>query len=281
MRTRFLPLALSAAIMAAAPLPAFAGLSFNNLSATDFDNVVRELSANFAYSSVESASSLGGLGGFEFGVVGGTTTATNTYNLVKAASPSTNWKTWMPHAGILARLGLPYSFTAEAVIFPKVSISSVKFANYSGAVMWTPTELFFPDWPVTIATKFHYSVSSIDYSQTITDTTFNQTVTATPAFRDHMWGFQAILSKRFVVAEPFIGLGYIKAKGNFAINDPLGGTASLFAQSSGIVSSGSSNPSTTQFFAGLDLALGFFSLGGEFQSAFGTHSWDGRLSFRF
>lgn len=262
------------------PLSAMANTpAFSNVTAGDFDKIVKELSANFSYSSVTPASSLGGLWGFELGVAGGITKTPEILALVKRNSPSFK-EDKFPHAGALLRIGAPLGLTAEAMILPEITVSDLKLHQYAGAVQWTITDVFFSDLPLNLAVKGYYTKTGMTYKQVVNNSsTGNTNVDATIGFDNSTFGGQFLVSKKLLVFEPYVGIGYAKAKGE------LGVTASGNVPNTSIFLSGArslaSNPTSAQLIGGLDLRLFFFSLGAEYQKAFGTSTFNGRLSFRF
>lgn len=269
-------------LVAAFPAQGFAAsLSFQNLTAGNYDDIVKEFSGNFIFTSVAPASSLGGLGGFELGLVGGKTDAPAANTLVKNADPSSSFKGDLYHAGALGRIGLPYALTAELLIFPSMEKSGVKFQQYGGALMWTATDEVLANLPVNIAAKFHYTAAKVSYSQRANVTSNGVTAAGTVGitFEDKIYGLQALVSKKLLMFEPYLGFGYAKAKGTLSV--AASGTTNLFAGGFVVGNSASTSPSSVQILGGVDVLLAFFSLGAEYQKAFGTDSLTGRLSFRF
>jgi hypothetical protein len=271
------------AVLAAVLLPAqgFSAVpSLNNLTVGDYDKIVREFSANFSYSSVTPASSLGGVWGFEIGAVGGLTKSPELLTLVKKTGSSYD-QDKLPHGGALVRVGAPFGLTGELVIFPKMKISDLSIGQYGGAAQWTITDLFLTDFPVTMAVKGFFSKTSMDYTQSLNNsTTGNQPVDATITYDDTLLGAQFLVSKSFLVFEPYVGLGYVRSTGDLSVSAVLAPNASLFP-GQGVGNSISSKPTSSQLLAGLDIRLAVFSLGAEYQRAFGTDTVNGRLSFRF
>jgi hypothetical protein len=265
------------------PLQASADtFQLNNLTVGDFDKIVKEFSSDFAYSSLTPASSLGGLGHFEVGVIGGKTKSPELLNLVKRASTSASFKGDLYHGGVLGRVGLPFSLTAEAILFPKRKFKDVSFQEMGGAVMWTPTDDLLKDLPVNLSAKGHLLKTKVTYSGTVTITSpVPGTGTGQFKFDDTLWGLQALVSKKLLVFEPYAGIGYIHSSGKFTV-DANGSATNVFV-GNGFASSNTaeSSPTSMQLLAGLDVQLAFLSLGAEYQKAFGTHSVSGRLSFRF
>ncbi|MGE3260415.1 MAG: DUF6588 family protein [Bacteriovoracia bacterium] len=254
--------------------------NLNNLTAGDFDKIVKEFSSNFSYSSLTPASSLGGLGGFEVGVIGGKTKSPELLNLVKTASTSASFKGDLYHGGILGRVGLPFNLTAELLLFPKKKFKDASFQEAGGAVMWTPTDELLSYLPVNLSAKAHLLKTKVSYSQSVTITAPTPgTGTAKVNFDDTLYGLQALVSKKFLVFEPYAGIGYIKSKGELSVD--ANGTTTLFSGNFASNNRAESTPTTIQLLAGLDVRLAFLSLGAEYQKAFGTSSVSGRLSFRF
>jgi hypothetical protein len=272
---------IAAIALAISPIQASAAtFTLSSLTAGDYDKIVKEFSSDFAYSTVTPASSLGGLGGFEFGVIGGKTKSPELLNLVKTADPNTSFKGDLYHGGVIGRVGLPFSLTAEALVFPKKKFKEVSFQEIGGALMWTPTDDLLKDLPVNISAKFHVLKTKVAYTQAVTITApVAGAGTANVAFDDTLYGLQALVSKKFLMFEPYVGLGYIKAKGTLAVD--ASGTTTFFAASFASNNRAESKPSSTQLMAGLDVRLLMLSLGAEYQKAFGTSSISGRLSFRF
>lgn len=271
------------AALALAITPCVASAETFNLSSltlADFDKIIKEFSSNFSYTTVTPASSLGGLGGFEFGVVGGKTDAPELLRLVKQANSSASFKGDLYHGGVVGRVGLPYGLTAEALFFPKKKFKDASFQEFGGAVMWTATDSVLEGLPLNLAVKGHLLKTKVTYSQTVTYTVpvaGAASGTGTVKFDDTLMGIQALASKQFFFLEPYVGLGYIKSKGVLAV-DAAGATTLLAFTSN---NRAESKPTSVQLMAGVDARFLFLSVGAEYQKAFGTSSMTGRLSFRF
>ncbi len=279
MRTPFTKLRWIAALAVLSTTPAFAAdLDLNNINLADYEAVVKEFSSNSQYTTVTPASSLGGLWGFEFGVTGGISDAKDTEALVKRNNASTNFKPNFYHAGALARLGLPMGFTLEGLYIPKTTISSVKMGRWGLGVQWTLTDVVLEDFPVNVAVKGYYTKTTLNYGQTINNaTTSNIAVPATIDLDNSLYGFQTLVSYKIFILEPYVGLGWTKAKGVLTVD----ATVATAALSANLGRSATSTPSSAQLLAGLDLRLAFFSLGAEWERAFSKNSYTGRVSFRF
>lgn len=268
----------------ATPLASHAAtFNLSNIDTSQFDRLVNEFSSNSVYSSVAPASSLGGLGSFEFGLVGGVTKAPDTLAVVKQSDPSTALKDNLYHAGGLVRVGLPYAFTLEGLLLPKIKISEAKFSRWAIAAQWTATDEMLTGLPLNLAAKFFYTKTTLNYSQAVTTTVNGTSVPATAdiAFDNGLWGLQALASYKLWMLEPYLNVGYVKAKGT--LNVDVAGNYTIFNTAffgSG-TKSATSRPDSFLFQLGTDFRLAFFSLGAEYQSAFSKNSYTGRLSFRF
>jgi len=270
-------------VLAAAFAPSLASaadIQLVNLTGAETDNVIRELSANFSYSSLTPASSLGGLWGFELGLVGGITKTPEIQNIVRAKADANFKEDKFPHAAVLGRVGAPYGLTAEAMIFPKVKVGDLELSQYGGAVQWSVTDVFFKTLPVNVAVKGFVSKTSLSFKQLVKNASNpTQSVNGKIAFDDTNLGGQLLVSKRLSVFEPYVGIGFAKANGKLGVTtDNITYMGTIFTTGA---TQAESKPTTTQLLAGLDVRLAVFSLGAEYQRSFGTNSLSGRLSFRF
>ncbi len=257
-------------------LPGFAqaaSISLTNISQQEYENIVKELSSNFYYTTVSGASSLGKTFGFELGVIAGMSDIPDIQTLVKRSDPNTNLDDKFPHGNIMARLTTPfYGLTVEAAAIPKINASDAEFSQYGGAVLWTITDVFFEDLPVSLATRVYYKKTNFDYSQNISG------VPAQISLDSAVKGIHGIVSKKFFdMVEPYAIIGYTKADGDLSItsSNPL---ASILASGLGTTSS---SPSSLQLIGGVDLQFAFFSIGAEAARSFDRNSYTGRMSFRF
>lgn len=272
----------TAASLVFLPSAGFAAtFSLSDITAGDYESIVKEFSSNFTFSTVTPASSLGGLGHFELGVVGGTTKSPALEALVKRADSTAKFQGKLYHGGPLVRIGLPASLTAEAIVFPTYTKSDVKFSEYAGSLMWTPTEGVLDFLPFSLAAKGFYSNTNVSYKQNVTSTVsgVSTVVNATIAFKDTIWGGTMIASKKILMFEPYAGLGYVHAKGTLSVDAT--GTVSIFNSSLTQSNEATTKPTSSQVLLGVDAQFAILALGLEYQRAFGQSSTNARLSFRF
>jgi hypothetical protein len=248
---------------------------FSNLSQDDFDDIVRELSANGMFHSVTPASSMASIIGLEVGVIGGITKTPDIDRLVKRAGGSDGLDKF-PHAGLLGVISTPFAFTGEVVLIPKLAAQGVDFSTAGAAVKWVPTDRALPLFPLNVAIRAFYTQTTVSYSQTVTDVNTSSTSYSDIDFTGKVMGAQILVSPKLIpILEPYVGLGALKADGRMNIS----GSNSFFNFTTS--QSAKSSPSTTQLLAGLDVRLILLGFGVEYSRAFETETFTGKFSFKF
>lgn len=241
-------------------------LSFQQLDQKDFEDIVKDFSAVFNHTSVSGASSLGTIFGFEVGLVGGITRTGRVDALADEGGTDQNAGK-IPHGALLGIITVPAGITVEAGFIPKVGSNEFKFNTFTGAVKWTPTDVFL-DWPLSVAIKAHLTKTKAE---------FNQTIATVPTKFDYdntITGFTLLASKNFVLVEPYAGIQVLSAKGKMDVT----GSTTVFTVPA---QSGSASVSSTGFLLGCELKLLIVKLGAEYQNLFGTSRYTGKLSFYF
>lgn len=246
-------------------------LKLTNITATDFDMIVKEFSANSQFTSVSPASSLGETWGFEFGVVAGVTRVPDLNGIIRRADPTIQEFNYAPHAAGLGVLTVPYGITAEVGAVPKVDKDDVSYQQLGGALKWTITDVFFTDFPVHLAPRFHFNRTQINFRQTISS------VPVDVELADKVWGANLTASKKFWIFEPYAGAGFVEGNGDITAT----GSVNIFNTAFTSQQSASAKHSSVQLFGGLNIQMLFFVLGAEYNRAFGKNSYNGKVSFRF
>ncbi|MES2962362.1 MAG: DUF6588 family protein [Bdellovibrionota bacterium] len=269
-RASFFALVFFFAIGAHAQSPALP-----TLSQSDFNNVIRELAANSLFNSVTPASSLGALFGVEVGLTGGVTNTPEINRLVNTQIPNTK-ADYFPHASLLAAVTFPIAVTAEVLYVPQVSSQSVKYDAVGAALKWTPTDGLLV-WPLNMSVRGFLTKTKVSFNQIINNaSTANQDVNTTVTYDGEVKGLQLLVSPKVIpVLEPYAGIGQYYASGKMDVS----GTAQLFNFSS--AQSASSSPTTTAYLLGLDVRLLVLAFGVQYERAFDTSVYTGRLSLRF
>ncbi len=244
-------------------------ISLQQIDDEDFKNIVKDFSAVFNHTTVSGASSLGTIFGFELGLVGGITRTGRIDALADEGGTDQNAGK-IPHGELIGIITVPAGITIEAGFIPKVGSDEFKFNTFTGAVKWTPTDVFL-DWPLSVAIKAHL---------TKTKATFNQTIATIPTKFDYdntITGFTLLASKNFVLVEPYFGIQMLSAKGDMDVT----GSPTVFDPAYTTGTSASAKASTTGFLLGCELKLLIVKLGAEYQNLFGTSRYTGKLSFYF
>lgn len=242
-------------------------IPLNNLESGEFKDVVRDFSAVLHHSSVSGAGTLGTIFGFEVGLVGGITKTPGVNSVVKTVDPDAE-ASQIPHGELLGVLTVPAGVTVEAGFIPKVGGDDFKFGSFSAAVKWTPTELFFADLPFSLAVKGQFTSAKLEFKADVggvpvpVDYTYDSTQTA----------FTALISKNFMILEPYFGIGMVSGKGELS--------ASTAVFTSGEFSS-SESVSSMHWMVGTEVKLLVFKLGVEYANLFDTHRYTGKLAFYF
>lgn len=258
--------AAAIAVIASTPAAHAAGPGFTNLSQSDFDKAIKELSANSSYHSVTGAGTLGTVFGFELAVVGGLTNTPDINALSKQVDASADVGR-LPHAALLLGASVPLGFTGELLYFPEMTFSTVKYSQFGASLKWTATEALV--LPFNLAVRGFITSNKMSFDQTQSGS--NITVTE----ENSQTGIQLLASPAFPMVEPYVGVGLVNAKGKMSVT----GSSTIFAFTS--ARSAESAPTTTQFLAGINLNLLILNLGLEYSSAFGTSSYNAKLGFRF
>ena len=242
---------------------------FSQISKNDFEQIAREVSANFTHTSVSGASSLGSVLGLQFGLVLGQTKTPNLNTLVKRGDPNLNVDEII-HGGLLGQVSIPAGVTFEGLILPSVGSADFKARNTSLGVKWTLTQLLL-DLPVDVAVKAFYTKASLHTKQRVGG------VDQTIDFDDKMLGFAVLVSKNLGIVEPYFGLLQNKATSDMSYN----GGANIFSSTYTTSQSASVNLHTTGYVLGAEVKLLFFNAGAEFTRIFGTNRYTAKLAFSF
>jgi hypothetical protein len=243
-------------------------LTFSNVSGEDMKNITGEVSTNFMHTTVSGASSLGHLFGFELGVIAGTTRTPKIDAIAKEGSSSASADQALD-AALIGAVSVPFGITGEIGLVPKVGSQDFKFNTYSLGVKWTPTDLFW-DLPVNVAVKGSITRTHVESSQTISGTPTSL------KFDDTQEALTFLVSKSFVIVEPYFGLGMARAKGDLDVSG-----FNVFDPSFTTATSASGKTSSALWTVGAEFKLVFLKLGVEYMHAFDTSRVAGKLSFYF
>lgn len=239
---------------------AFADPQLANLTDSQFEDISKEMSANFAHSTVLGASNLGDVFGFQVGLVAGMTSAPKMKDIVSSSGGSMDS---LANAGIMAAVSVPFGFTFEAVSLPKMSSNGSSIGTLSLGVKYKMNDLI-PVLPVNLALRV---------TQTSSDFKFDQAGMGSVENKNTITGFGILVSPMLPVVEPYAGISMLSASNKLGTS-----TSSVFADSS---PEKTKKLSGTQILAGVDVNLLFFKTGLEYSNAFGASKYTFKLAFGF
>lgn len=244
-----------------------AGIGFDQITESEFKDIVSEMSSAWVHTSVSPASSLGHLFGFEIGLIAGASKTDTIAEIAKRGDPTAEADT-IPHAGILGVVTFPYGISGEINFLPEVKNSDLEFSTGSLGIKWTMTEIW--PLPVDMALKLHSGSSKLKWNQDIatipTDVSYEQTVS----------GLLFQVSKKFLFVEPYLSLGSVRSKGKLAA--PVAG---LFDSTYTNGTSAEEEIAGSQFLLGINLNLGIFRLGLETGKSLGATTASLKASLYF
>ncbi len=259
---------------------AYAGIiNIDGIDQKELDNMTKEFSANFTHSSVSPASALGKYFGIEVGATAGATKTPEMDRLVKEQDSSASLSA-IGHAGILTRISIPFGFLLESSYFPEKSFGDVTIKNSSFAIIWSPTAMMDMKIPAALAFKAHTGKSELFFKQNISNTsTADVTVESKIIFETIVSGGSMILSFDFLIIEPYMGIGYLTARGQLDVEAT--GSATIFNQTLTTGQSMKSKLTSGHLFLGAQLSVFFGRLGFEYNNAFGSNRYTAKLSLAF
>ena len=243
-------------------------LSFTNVTEDDLQNISKEMSGNFMHHSVQGAAPLGKVFGFELGLVGGQQPSPKINDIVKRSGGSGLSNLY--HAGILGAVSVPFGFTGEVMMIPKLSSNDADFQMTSLALKINLNSALWTFLPFNLALRGITSDAKFSFRQTSGATSINV------ENQTKVSGLQILVSPMLPLIEPYAGVGLLSGKNTLnatggAIFDPAYTTST---------SSDKTN-STTQTIMGINANLLLFRLGAEYSNAFGNNSVTAKLGFGF
>lgn len=247
-----------------------AEFKLDDLTEDDLKNVVRELSGNFAHTTVSGATPLATDGyGFEVGLLLGAGKTPKLNDLAHKADPTVDLDT-LPNAGLIGLVTIPYAITFESVLTPKVGNKDFKYQSFSLAVKWTMSKVFPAELPVDIAIKAHTQTTKLEGQTTV------DSVASTITFNDKITGFDMIVSKELGVFEPYASIGVMRATGDLSAT-----AGAIFNPAFTAGTSASESSQSTQLTLGSEFKFGLFKMGLEASKMFGMTRVATKFAFYF
>ena len=199
---------------------------------------------------------MGMLVGVEAGIVGGLVSVDSIEKF------SDNDVDKLPNLGIYARVDAPFGFGAEVTLLP-LEVDDIKFNSFSFAGRMNVNK-FIPILPISAKLKVRLGNADIDYKGVEGGNAIEGNMS------NKFTSIDLTLGKKFLIIEPYVGIGYIDAKGDFNFT------------SSGVANSDKDiGMSTDHIFAGVNLNLIGMRFGVEYASLYGTDRVLAKLGFGF
>ncbi len=250
----------------------FAGTpGFTNITSTDLENISKEFSANFVHRPLTPASSLGAIFGFEVGIVASMTDAPKIGEITKREDPTDSDPIdKLLNAGLMGAVSVPYGITAELILLPEQDLGDLTISNYSLGVKWTFSSLL-PIPVVDLAIRGHYGTTDISYNDTVS------AVATEVSLDNSTMGFTLLASANLMIVEPYAGVGFVSRDTTLKAS----GSAQIFNTSFTTSQSQTTDGSSLQYFAGVEVDLLFIHLAAQYENVFDTSIVSGKLSFAF
>lgn len=248
-------------------MSAWADPKLTNVTSKDFEEISKDMSANFVHNSMLGASKMGSIFGFEVGVVAAQTQSSRTNDIVKrnAGAELPN----LYNAGVVGAVGIPFGIAFEAVLFPKMTFSGASLNSTSLGLKWNINDVV-PVLPINVALRGVYSTSALNFSQ---DTSG---VATSVENKNTVSGVQLLISPMFPILEPYAGVGMLSASNELSVT----GTT-IFDPSFSSSMSEKKTLSGTQLLVGLNASLALLKIGVEYSSAFDTSRYGVKLAVGF
>jgi len=247
-----------------------AEFKLDDLTEDDLKNVVRELSGNFAHTTVSGATPLSNEGyGFEVGLLLGAGKTPKLNDLAHKADPNVDLDK-LPNAGIIGLITIPYAITFESVLTPKVGNKDFKYQSLSLAVKWTMSKVFPAELPVDIAIKAHTQKTKLEGQTTVDG------VASTITFDDKITGFDVVISKELGVFEPYASIGVMRATGDLSAT-----AGAIFNPAFTGGKSASESSQSTQLTLGSEFKFGLFKMGLEVSKLYDMTRAAAKFAFYF
>lgn len=250
-------------------LSAKAEPEFRNITDAEFEDMSKELSANFIHHSVQGAAPLGSIWGFELGLLAGQTPVPKTNDIVKRSGGQDFPNLY--HAGLLGVLSVPFGITGEVAMTPKTSVGDLELEKLSLALKLSLNTELLQIIPFNLAFRAFTSSSKFTFKQN------SGGINGTIEDKNDSTGLQLLASPSLPFIEPYVGIGTISAKNALSMT----GTGNIFSNTYTTSQSADKSVSTTQYLLGVTANLAITSLGLEYSSAFGTSTYTAKFALGF
>ncbi len=249
---------------------AFAGNTPNisNLTQAEADSIAKNFANAIVFRSIEPPSSNGKIWGFGVGVGVDMTSAGGVNGVLRAHGGQDI--SVLPAADIIATLQGPFGISGEVGFLPKTSVNGFSFKRTAFNAKWTFTDVLLREHtPFDAAIRVGFGKNEFSYAQTING------VADTISFDSKAMRAELGMSRKFVIFEPYIGLGFLKT------SSTLANTASVSLYNFQQSDSYDYSKSSFLFNVGAEVRLIFITVGAQVEWAFGETTTSAKLGLKF
>ena len=232
------------------------GIDLTNVSQSDLEGLLEDLSGNMVHSAATGASS-STIFGFQLGVIGSMIDAPNIEKKDSDADSLIN-------GGLFGSVDLPLGFGAEAIVAP-IKVGDLDY-NYTSIAGHWATSLAMLDLKLRgFITNGKFSFKSNLNDGTSTNVDYE--------YSGH--GLNLSVGLPLPIINPYAGIGYISGESKLIANGIFDGSTTKNIASAGV------DTNSTYFFGGAAINLLLARVGIEASNPYGNNRITGRLSFGF
>jgi hypothetical protein len=249
---------------------AFAGNTPNisNLTQAEADSIAKNFGNAIVFRSIEPPSSNGKIWGFGIGIGADLTSAGGVNSVLRAHGGQDI--SILPAADIIGTLQGPFGISGEVGFLPKISVNGFSFKRTAFNAKWTFTDVLLREHtPFDAALRVGFGKNQFSYGQTING------VSDTISFDSKALRAELAMSRKFLVFEPFIGLGILKT------SSTLANTASVSLYNFQQSDSYDYSKSSFLFNVGTEVRLIFITIGAQVEWAFGETTTSLKAGLKF
>lgn len=263
-------------LLALTSIHSYAGTpALENINESQFKKITKEFGANFVHTAVTPPESLGAVFGVEVGLLAGVTESDETNKVVKSVDADSKLE-YVPHAGLMAQVSIPFGISFEATMLPETEASDLSIKAFSFAGKWTLTDSLLKIPFLDIATRFHIGSSEASYKTS--DSVSSVPVDSEVKFETSSWGINLMAGPNLLLFKPYAGIGYVSTKTDLSVTSTTG---TIFDTSFTTGKSASEKHSGAQFIVGAELDLFVLHIGAEYTKLLDTQKYTAKLSLAF
>ncbi len=252
--------------------------TFDQISDQELDTIVREFSSNFVHTSATPPTSLGKVFGVEAAMITGLTESPGVKQISQSIDPQSDVE-YLPHAWLLGGVSVPYGISVELNVLPELDLQDLEMKHTSVGLKWSVTDQFFKGLPFDLAVRTYYTTSEVRFRQTISNPSYPATSDVDVSFKNTMVGGDTLLGFDLKVVEPYVGIGFVRSKGELSGVSTTSSSYSMFEDMSSRQKS--SEQESARWIAGAQFHLAVLNIGLEYTQVFSTRRLSAKLGMQF